>query len=291
MVRCLTDAGLPRGVLNLVHGPAAELTNAYLRHTAVRVVTFTGSTSVGRQIMAKASERIVRPLLELGGDAAFLVFEDADIPVAVEGAVVAKFRNSGQSCIAANRFVVHKAVYEEFVETLARRIDQMTIGDGLAEPTPDLAACIDDHRARTVTAMVEEALSKGARKVTRDFDLPSGAFCAPALLVEVPDECALAREEIFGPAAGVFYADDEDEALQRANATEFGLAGYVYTRDASRVWRVAERLNVGVLGINNALPSVCFAPMGGVKCSGFGREGSRLGLEEFEEVRYLAIGL
>jgi succinate-semialdehyde dehydrogenase/glutarate-semialdehyde dehydrogenase len=241
--------------------------------------------------MAKASQGVVRPLLELGGNAAFLVFDDADINAAVEGALVAKFRNTGQSCIAANRFLVHKAVYQQFVETLALRIDRMTIGDGLAEPTPDLAACINSDRVRAVTAVVEEALSKGARKVTRDFDLPRGAFCAPALLVDVPDDCALAREEIFGPVAGVFCVGDEDEALQRANATELGLAGYVYTRDTARVWRVAERLEVGILGINTGLPSVCFAPMGGVKSSGFGREGSRLGLEEFQQVRYLAIEL
>lgn len=291
MIRCLTDAGLPPGVLNLVHGPAAELTDACLRHPAVRVVSFTGSTEVGREIMAKASQRVVRPLLELGGNAAFLVFDDADVDAAVEGALVAKFRNTGQSCIAANRFLVHKAVYQKFVERLVRRIDRMTVGDGLAEPTPDLAACINDGRVRAVTAMVDEAMSKGAAKVTRDFDLPRGSFCAPALLVDVPDDCAIAREEIFGPVAGVFRVGDEDEALQRANATEMGLAGYVYTKDTSRIWRIAERLDVGILGVNSGLPSVCFAPMGGVKASGFGREGSRLGLEEFQQVRYLALEL
>ncbi len=291
MIRCVTNAGLPPGVLNLVHGPAAELTDAYLRHPAVRVVSFTGSTPVGRDIMARASHGLVRPLLELGGNAAFVVFEDADLNAAVEGALIAKFRNTGQSCIAANRFLVHDAVYQQFVETLAHRIDRMTLGDGLAEPTPDLAACINDSRVRAVTAMVEEAVSKGARKVTRDFDLPAGAFCAPALLVDVPDDCAVAREEIFGPVAGVFRFGDDEEALQRANATDMGLAGYVYTRDTSRVWRIAERLEVGILGVNTGLPSVCFAPMGGVKSSGFGREGSRLGLEEFQQVRYVALEL
>jgi succinate-semialdehyde dehydrogenase / glutarate-semialdehyde dehydrogenase len=291
MVRCLTDAGLPAGVVNLVHGPAGDITDAYLRHPAVRVVTFTGSTGVGRKIMTTAANRIVRPLLELGGDAAFIVFEDADLEAAVDGAMTAKFRNTGQSCIAANRFLVHEAVYDDFVTAFAARIDAMTVGDGLGEPVPDLAACIDEDRARAVQDMVGEALDKGARLVTREFDLPGPAFCAPALLVDVPDACALAHEEVFGPAAGVFPFSDEDEALSRANATEMGLAGYFYSRDASRLWRVAERFDVGILGVNNALPTVCFAPMGGTKQSGIGREGSHMGLEEFQEVRYLAIGV
>jgi succinate-semialdehyde dehydrogenase / glutarate-semialdehyde dehydrogenase len=291
MVRCLTDAGLPAGVVNLVHGPAGDITDAYLQHPAVRVVTFTGSTGVGRKIMTTAANRVVRPLLELGGDAAFIVFEDADLEAAVDGAMTAKFRNTGQSCIAANRFLVHEAIHDEFVTAFAARIDAMTIGDGLAEPVPDLTACIDQDRARAVQDMVAEALDKGAHRVTRDFDLPGPAFCAPVLLVNVPDACALASEEVFGPAAAVFRFSDEDEALSRANATEMGLAGYFYSRDASRLWRVAERFDVGILGVNNALPTVCFAPMGGTKQSGIGREGSHMGLEEFQEVRYLAIGV
>jgi len=291
MIRCLTDAGLPPGVLNLVHGPAAEITNAYLEHPAVRVVSFTGSTAVGRSIMAKAGERVVRPLLELGGDAPFVVFDDADLDAAVAGAKLAKFRNTGQSCIAANRFLVQDDVFDEFVARFAAAVDVMTVGDGLADPVPDLAPCIDPERVRAVTAMVEEALSAGAKQVTRDFQLPGNAFAAPALLTGVPGHVALARQEVFGPAAGIFRFRTESEALARANDTEMGLAGYFYTRDQGRVWRVAERLDVGILGINDPLPSVCFAPMGGSKQSGIGREGAALGLEEFEEVRYLAIGL
>jgi succinate-semialdehyde dehydrogenase/glutarate-semialdehyde dehydrogenase len=291
LVRCLTDAGMPSGVVNLVHGPASVVTNAYLEHPAVRVVTFTGSTSVGKQIMTTAANRVVRPLLELGGDAAFVVFQDADLDAAVDGAMVAKFRNTGQSCIAANRFLVHESVFDDFVARFAARVDAMTVGDGLAEPVPDLAACIDSDRVRAVDAMVAEAIDKGARKVTRDFSLPDGAFCAPALLVDVPDVCGLACDEVFGPVAGIFPFATEEEALAMANATEMGLAGYFYSRDVSRLWRFAEALDVGIIGVNNPLPTVCFAPMGGTKQSGIGREGSRLGLEEFEEVRYLAIGL
>jgi acyl-CoA reductase-like NAD-dependent aldehyde dehydrogenase len=291
MIRCLTDAGLPPGVVNLVHGPAAEITDAFLDHPAVRVVSFTGSTPVGQSVMAKASQRVVRPLLELGGDAPFIVFGDADIEAAVAGAMLAKFRNTGQSCIAANRFYVHDSVFDEFVAGFAAAVDAMTVGDGMADPVPDLASCIDAGRARAVTGMVEEAISAGAKKVTRDFRLPGEAFAAPALLVDVPGNVTLAREEIFGPVAGIFPFRTEDEALERANATEMGLAGYFYTRDQARIWRVAEHLDVGIMGINNPLPSVCFAPMGGSKQSGLGREGADLGLEEFEEVRYLAIGL
>jgi succinate-semialdehyde dehydrogenase / glutarate-semialdehyde dehydrogenase len=291
MFRCLTDAGLPPGVLNLVHGPAAEITDAYLDHPAVRVVSFTGSTAVGRSVMAKASQRVVRPLLELGGDAPFIVFGDADIQVAVAGAMLAKFRNTGQSCIAANRFYVHDSVFDEFVSGFAAAVDAMTVGDGTADPVPDLAPCIDAQRASEVTGIVAEAVSAGAKKVTRDFQLPGEAFAAPALLVDVPGDAALAREEIFGPAAAIFPFRTEVQALEQANATEMGLAGYFYTRDQARIWRVAEHLDVGIMGINNPLPSVCFAPMGGSKQSGLGREGADLGLEEFEEIRYLAIGL
>jgi len=296
MVRCLNDAGLPPGVLNLVHGPAAEVTDALITHDAVRVVSFTGSTRVGRDVMAGASRRIVRPLLELGGDAPFIVFADADMDSAVEGAMIAKFRNNGQSCVAANRFFVHSDVYEEFVARVAARIDSMTIGDpvGAAAPHlgPQLGPLIDDDRVRAVSDMVEQALREGARVVTKERGVPGdGSYCAPVLLTGVPDNAAFATSEVFGPAAGVFSFDTDDEALTRANATEMGLAGYVYTQDAARIWRIAEQLDVGIVGINDPLPSVAFAPMGGTKQSGLGREGAEAGLEEFEEIRYLCMGI
>lgn len=291
LIRCLTDAGLPAGTVNLVHGDPAELTGTLLQHPAVRIVSFTGSTRVGQDIMAQASRRVVRPLLELGGNAAFIVFEDADLDAAVTGAMLAKFRNTGQSCIGANRFFVHRSVYRDFVDRFTAAVDAMTIGDGLAVNTPDLAACIDGRRVQAVNKLVDEALGAGARKTTRDFDLPGGAFCAPALLVDVPDSVGLATDEVFGPAAAIFPFDDEDEVLIRANNTEMGLAGYFYTRDQARMWRVGEKLDVGITGINNPLPSVSFAPMGGTKQSGLGREGGSYGLEEFEETRYLSIGI
>ncbi len=292
MIRILNESGLPDGVVNLVHGPAAEITEAYLDHPAVRVVTFTGSTQVGQQIMTLASNRVVRPLLELGGDAAFVVFDDADLDAAVEGALLAKFRNTGQSCIGANRFLVQEALFEAFTERLAERISVLSIGDGLADPTPDLGPCIDDRRVKEVTAMVEEALGRGAKQLNRDVAVPAtGTYCAPALLSDVPTDCALATQEVFGPAAAAIPFHTEDEAVRLANSTEMGLAGYVYTRDHARVWRMADCMEVGILGVNEALPSVCFAPMGGVKQSGLGREGAASGLEEFEETRYLALGV
>ncbi|MFP5336849.1 MAG: NAD-dependent succinate-semialdehyde dehydrogenase [Actinomycetes bacterium] len=289
MLRCLTDAGLPPGVLNLVHGEPREVTGALLAHRAVRVVTFTGSTGVGREIMRTASDSVVRPLLELGGDAAFVVFDDADLDAAVEGALLAKFRNTGQSCVAANRFVVQDGVYDEFVGRLVERVDAMTVGDGLADPCPDLGPVIDDTRVRAVTGLVEQAVGAGARLLTAERDVPRrGHYVAPALLADVPDGVGLACEEVFGPVAGVFRFRDEAEAVRRANASDMGLAGYVWTRDAERCWRMADAMDVGILGVNDPLPSVAFAPMGGVKQSGLGREGSRLGLEEFTDVRYLA---
>ncbi len=292
LVRCLHDAGFTDGAVNLVHGPAGELTGALLDHPAVRAVSFTGSTEIGTRVMAGAAGRVVRPLLELGGDAPFIVFPDADVDAAVEGAMLAKFRNNGESCIAANRFFVHEAVYDEFVGKLVERVDAMTVGNPLADPTPDLGPLIDDEQARTVTAMIEESLAAGARRLTRERELPTGgSYAAPTLLADVAEKSPFACEEIFGPAAGVFRFTDEEEVLARANATEMGLAAYAYTRDIGRVWRLGERLDAGIVGINEALPSAVYVPMGGVKRSGLGREGARTGLEEFQETRYLCVGL
>ncbi len=292
MIEALVDAGIPPGVVNLVHGQARDLTSALLDHKAVRVVTFTGSTPVGREIMARAAQRVVRPLLELGGDAAFIVFEDADVDAAVEGAMLAKFRNTGQSCIAANRFVVHQSVHDEFVEKLTAKVDAMTIGNGMASPLPDLGPVIDASRVDAVTALVSQALAQGATRVTAARDLPAvGTYVTPTLLTDVPDSADIATQEVFGPAAAIFAFRDNDEALARANSTEMGLAAYLWSRDVGRCWSVAERLEAGIVGVNNALPSVAFAPMGGVKQSGLGREGAAMGLEEFQDVRYLSWGL
>lgn len=289
MIRALNDAGLPPGVLNLVHGPAQDVTAALLDHEAVRVVTFTGSTTVGRRVMAQAAERLVRPLMELGGDAPFLVFEDADLDAAVEGALLAKTRNTGQSCVAANRFLVAEPVLEEFTARLAARLDELELGDTAGDTVPGLGPMIDRRAADSVTAMVAQATAGGAVERTTTRSLPErGSFVAPALFTEVPVDAALVTEEVFGPVAAVIPFRDEDEAVALANRTEYGLAAYAYTGDASRCWRLTDALHAGIIGINDALPSVAFAPMGGMKQSGIGREGARAGLEEFLEPSYIA---
>jgi succinate-semialdehyde dehydrogenase/glutarate-semialdehyde dehydrogenase len=291
MFQCLMDAGIPAGVLNLVHGPAAEVTETLLDHHAVRVVSFTGSTGVGAGIMRRSANRIVRPLLELGGDAPFIVFDDADVDAAVEGAMLAKFRNAGQSCIGANRFYVHDRVYDRFVDAFVARVDAMTIGDGLADPTPDLGPVIDSARVAAMRSFIEDAIKHGGRLLTRERAVPDhGHFVAPALIADAPDEAKLGCEEVFGPVAGVFRFHDDDEVVRRANATEMGLAAYVWTRDVGRAITIPERLQAGIIGVNDALPSVVFAPMGGHKQSGLGREGAAIGLEEFYETTYTVIG-
>lgn len=290
MFKVIADAGLPPGVANLVHGPAREVTEALLDHPAVRVVTFTGSTEVGRQIMALAARRIVRPALELGGDAPFIVFPDADVDAAVAGAMLAKFRNNGQSCIAANRFLVHEDVYEEFTGAFAAAVDGMSVGDPSSDLQPDLGPLIDDERVTAVTALVDEAVAAGAKRLTRDFpELPAaGSYAAPVLLADAPPRSRLACTEVFGPVAAISRFSTEEEAVARANDTEMGLASYLYTRDLARAERVASRLEAGITGVNDPLPPGVFAPMGGVKQSGLGREGGREGLEEFQNVHYVS---
>ncbi|MDR0345498.1 MAG: aldehyde dehydrogenase family protein [Nocardiopsaceae bacterium] len=289
MFRCLDRAGFPAGVANLVHGPAGEISQALLAHESVRVVSFTGSTAVGRQIMTLAARRIVRPALELGGDAPFLVFDDADVDAAVAGALIAKFRNNGQSCIAANRFLVQDGVYDQFAGKLVAAVDSMSVGDPLADPPPGLGPLIDEARVNAVRDLVDEAVAAGAQRLTRDFALPGkGCYAPPVLMGEVPGNVGIATTEVFGPAAGLFRFATEDEAIARANQTEMGLAAYAYTRDLGRAARLGDQLEAGILGVNDPVPSAVFAPLGGVKQSGLGREGGSEGLEEFQNVHYLA---
>lgn len=292
LIRCITDAGVPDGVVNLVHGPARVTTSAILDHPHVRAVSFTGSTEVGRDIMAQASRRIIRPLLELGGDAAFIVMDDADIDKAVSGAMLGRFRNTGQSCVAANRFFVHSAVYEEFVAKFVAAVDALSVGATTGDDVADLGPVIDNDRKVAVESLIADAVSRGGRVVTASRNLPeAGSWVAPTLLVDVPDDALMATSEIFGPAAAIFRFDSVDDVIERANATEMGLAGYVYSAGLTTCLTLAERLDVGIIGINEALPSVVFAPMGGVKQSGLGREGSHAGIEEFTETTYASITL
>lgn len=285
----LHEAGLPDGVLNIVHGSASAITGALAEHPAVRGISFTGSTGVGSRILAQAAGRIVRPMMELGGDAAFIVTEDADMETALTQAELGKLRNTGQSCIGINRFLVHSSRIEEFSRRLAARFDEMTLGPGTADPLPDLGPVIDSARVDEVTALVDDALARGARRLTAERDLPAdGTWLAPTLLADVPLDARIAREEVFGPAAAVFPFDTDDEAVALANSTEMGLASYVVTRDARRAFDYAERLETGIVGINDTLPTVAFTPMGGTKQSGLGREGGADGLREFQETTYVA---
>lgn len=285
----LHEAGLPDGVLNLVHGSASVITQSWADHPAVRGLSFTGSTGVGSQILSQAAGRIVRPMMELGGDAAFIVTEDADMEVALTQAELGKLRNTGQSCIGINRFLVHRSRVEEFSRRLATRFEELTIGPGTDEPLPDLGPVIDASRVHEVTALVEDALARGGRRLTAERELPEqGTWLAPTLLAHVPLEARIAREEVFGPAAAIFTVDSDEEAIAIANSTEMGLASYVVTQDAGRAFHYAERLETGIVGINDALPTVAFTPMGGTKQSGLGREGGSEGLREFQETTYVA---
>jgi succinate-semialdehyde dehydrogenase/glutarate-semialdehyde dehydrogenase len=290
--RALEEAGLPPGAANLVSGPAGEQAEALLSHPRLRVVSFTGSTEVGAHLMSLASRRIVRVALELGGNAPFMVFADADLDSAVEGLMVAKFRNNGQSCIGANRVLVERSVMEEFCARLAEVTSSMTVGNPLDDPCPDVGPLIDRSRVEAVEALVADALEKGARWIGGSPRVPSGAcYTRPGFLADVEPSCSLATTEVFGPVAGIFPFDTEEEAIASANATELGLAAYVYTSDPSRQWRLAELIETGILGINHPLPSVAFAPMGGVKQSGLGREGAHEGLEEFTVTKYVSLGI
>src|SRR5690625_600542 len=216
--------------------------------------------------------------------------DDADLDAAVDGAMLAKFRNNGQSCIAANRFLVQDAVHDEFVARLSRRMDQMTVGAPHGDTDVDLGPLIDAERVQAVTDMVLQTEAAGARRATREVPVPGdGTYAGPALLVDVPDGTPVAETEIFGPAAGVFRFATEDDALQRTNAAEMGLAAYAYTRDIGRAERMSEGLDAGIVGINTPLASAAYAPMGGVKQSGLGREGGSVGMAEFQELRYVAV--
>lgn len=288
----LEEAGLPPGVANAIHGPAESQVNALLHHRAVRVVSFTGSTAVGSHIMELASHRVVRCALELGGNAPFLVFSDADLDAAVQGLLIAKFRNSGQSCIAANRVYVQDSILGEFIELLAAATAKLCVGDPLADPTPDVGPLIDRERVEAVASLVSEAVAGGARWISPSATLPPGGhYTRPGFLQDVPPGCQLATTEVFGPVAAVLPFHDEEEALALANASEMGLAAYIYTRDLARAWRAVEKVEAGIVGLNHPVPPVAFAPMGGVKQSGMGREGGRRGLEEYLDTRYVAIGL
>jgi succinate-semialdehyde dehydrogenase/glutarate-semialdehyde dehydrogenase len=292
MTEILAGAGLPAGVLNVVTTTTpAETTGPIIADPRARKLSFTGSTVVGKQLMADASRQLLRVSLELGGNAPFLVFDDADLEAAVDGALVAKMRNMGEACTAANRFHVHRAVADEFAGRLAARLGALRVDRG-TEAGVEVGPLIDARQRRTVVELVDDAVGRGARPLTggQALDGP-GYFYEPTVLADVPAGARLLREEIFGPVAPVAPFDSEAEAVAAANDTEFGLVAYVYTRDLNRALRVAEELETGMVGLNQGMVSNAAAPFGGIKQSGLGREGGPEGLEAYLEVKYAAVNL
>jgi len=284
-------AGIPDGVLNIVPTSNAEPIGEVLTgHELVRKFTFTGSTGVGKKLMAQCAGTVKKVSLELGGNAPFIVFDDANLDAAVTGAIASKYRNTGQTCVCANRFLIHDSVYEVFAAKLAAAVADLKVGNGLDEDV-DQGPLIDAAALEKVEALVANAKSRGARVLFGGARHPLGrTYFQPTLLTEVTADMDLARDEIFGPVAPLFRFSDEDEAIRLANATEYGLAAYFYGRDIGRIWRVAEALEYGIVGINEGIISTEVAPFGGFKESGIGREGSRYGLEEYMETKYLLIG-
>ena len=285
------EAGVPAGVVNVVPGLDAQAIGEVLcDHPAVRKVTFTGSTRVGQLLMERGARTVKRFSMELGGNAPFIVLEDADIDRAVEGAMAAKYRNSGQTCISVNRFYVHSSVHDAFVRRLAEMSDLLTVGNG-ADPGVTQGPLIEESALAKVETLVADAVALGGRIETGGRRHPVGphTYC-PTVISACNDDMAIVREEVFGPVCAVFAFDDEDEVVRRANDTIHGLAAYIYSRDIDRATQLADRLEYGMVGINEGLIVSEVAPFGGVKQSGIGREGSSFGLQEYLDIRYQSVG-
>lgn len=282
-------AGIPPGVFSVVPGAASLVGDELISNPKVRKVTFTGSTEVGSTLMAKAAGTIKKVSLELGGNAPVLIFDDADLDTAVTGAIASKFRNMGQTCVCANRIYAQSGIYEEFVKALGAAVGNLRVGDG-ADEGVDQGPLIDEMAVRKTEEHLQDALGHGARIVVGGsrHEL-GGSFFEPTVIADAASDMKVAREETFGPLAPVFRFDTEEEAIRLANDTEFGLAAYFFTRDNARVWRVSERLEYGIVGVNTGIFSYEGAPFGGWKSSGIGREGSHLGIDEFLEVKYVCV--
>jgi succinate-semialdehyde dehydrogenase / glutarate-semialdehyde dehydrogenase len=290
LARICEDAGVPPGVVNVVPtADAASVGEVLTSDGRVRALSFTGSTAVGKTLYRACADTVKKLALELGGNAPFLVFDDADLDAAVEGLMVAKLRNGGQTCVAANRILVQRSVHDAFCEKLAARLAQVRVGPGLQEGVT-LGPMIDGRAVAKIEAHVEDARARGA-KVVLGGSSPGGSFYAPTLITGVTPQMQMANAETFGPVAGVMAFDTEDEGVALANDTPAGLAAYFYARDVGRVFRVSEALEVGMVGVSTGLVSTAVAPFGGVKESGLGREGSKHGLDEWTELKYVCVGL
>lgn len=292
LAQLLEEVGLPKGVLNVVTtSHSGAVMEPLIRDNRARKLTFTGSTGVGKKLVEQSSEQLLRLSMELGGNAPFLVFEDADIDAAVAGAMLAKMRNIGEACTSANRFFVHESVAAEFSEKFAARMGALTVGKGTVKGV-DVGPLITEKARAGVDELVQDAVAKGARALTGGAPVPGkGFFYAPTVLADVPATARVLGEEIFGPVAPITTFRDESDAISRANATEYGLVGYLFTKDLARAIRVAEALEFGMVGINQGIVSNPAAPFGGVKHSGYGREGGFEGIEEYLETKYIGIAL
>jgi succinate-semialdehyde dehydrogenase / glutarate-semialdehyde dehydrogenase len=283
-------AGVPRGVLSVLTGDSAAIGAEMTSHRAVRKLSFTGSTAVGKQLMTQCVGTLKKLSLELGGNAPFIVFEDADLDAAVAGTIASKYRNTGQTCVCANRLFVQDSIYDAFVAKLSAAVAKLSVGDGLAGRT-DQGPLIDAKALAKVEEHIADALAKGARIACGGArHALGGTFFQPTILTDVNSSMLVAREETFGPVAPLFRFKSEEEALRLANDTEFGLAGYFYTRDLARAWRVSEALECGIVGLNTGIISTEVAPFGGIKESGIGREGSKYGILDYTELKYVCVG-
>ena len=285
-----TRAGVPHGLLSVLTGSAAQIGGEMTRNPLVRKLSFTGSTEVGRTLMRQSAETVKKLSLELGGNAPFIVFDDADLDAAVEGAMVSKYRNTGQTCVCANRLYVHRPVLQAFTDRLVAKVEALKVGNGL-EAGVTQGPLIDAKAVAKIEEHINDARAKGGEVLTGGKrHALGGLFFEPTVIAGATDEMLFAKEETFGPLAPIFAFDTEAEAIARANDTEFGLAAYFYSRDIGRVMRVAEQLEAGIVGVNTGLISTAEAPFGGVKQSGLGREGSKYGLDDYLEVKYLCLG-
>lgn len=284
-------AGIPKGVFNVVTGSAGEIGSELTSNPIVRKLSFTGSTEIGRQLMAECAHDIKKVSLELGGNAPFIVFDDADLDSAVEGAIASKFRNNGQTCVCTNRMYIQDGVYDLFVSKLAAAVSKLQIGDGLKEGV-SLGPLIDQKAVAKIEEHISDAVAKGATvALGGEAHSFGGTFFKPTILTDVPTNALVSTEETFGPLAPVFRFSDEAQVVRLANDTEYGLASYFYTKDMSRVFRVSEALEYGMVGINTGLISTEVAPFGGIKSSGLGREGSKYGIEDYLEIKYLCLSI
>lgn len=283
-------AGIPAGVLNVVSGDAVAIGEVFTSDKRVRKISFTGSTKTGKFLYSKCADTMKKMSLELGGNAAFIVFEDADIPAAVQGAMASKYRNTGQTCVCVNRFFIHDAVYDQFVQQLAEAVNQLNVGDAFT-PNVTQGPLINQAALDKVERHVNDALNKGAKVITgAKRSHLGGTFYEPTVLAEATNEMIMSQEETFGPISACYRFSSEAEVVQLANQSDFGLSSYFYTRDLGRAWRVAEALECGMIAINEGMLSTEVAPFGGIKDSGIGREGSKYGIEEYLNIKYVLMG-